>query len=108
MRIKLIAIVLPLIFLSIPSAISYAQTGSSDRQTVWKRVDNSLAELLDNGWKILDQSTSRAITNPAPGIAGVDTTVFAYTLGKNGKHITCVIYNPRSTEATYSRCFWIN
>jgi hypothetical protein len=108
MRIKLIVVILPLIFLSIPSVTSSAQTGRSDRQTVWRTVDNSLAELLDNGWKILDQSTSRAITNPAPGISGVDTTVFSYTLGKNGKHITCVIYDPRSIEKTYSRCFWIN
>jgi hypothetical protein len=108
MKIKLIIAALPLIFLSVPSTISFAQTGRSDRQTIWRTVDNSLAELLDNGWKILDYSASRAITNPSPGVSGVDTTLFSYTLGKNGKHITCIVYDPRSTETTYSRCFWIN
>jgi hypothetical protein len=108
MKIKLAATILLLLAIPFSPVTSVSQSSTSERQTVWKVVNNSLSELLDNGWKLLDQSISRVATNPAPGISGVDSTIISYTLAKNGKHVTCVVYNPRSTEATYSKCFWIN
>jgi hypothetical protein len=107
-KFKLLASVLLSISLLIPANISLSQISSSDQQTVWQLVDNSLDELLDDGWKLLDQSITRSVTNPAPGISGVNTTMFSYTLGKNGKHITCIVIDPRSSEIVYSRCFRIN
>jgi hypothetical protein len=107
-RFKFPVTVLLLVLLLTPATASLSQPNRSDRQTVWTLADDSLAKLLDDGWKVLDQSVTRAITNPSPGVSGVDTTMFSYTLGKNGKHITCIVLNPRSSEIVYSRCFRIN
>jgi hypothetical protein len=108
MKFKFPATILLSILLLMTANTSLSQTSKSDRQTVWQLVDNSLDELLDDGWKLLDQSITRSVTNPAPGISGVNTTMFSYTLGKNGKHITCIVIDPRSSEIVYSRCFRIN
>jgi hypothetical protein len=88
----------------------FGQTGlaqTAERATVWKIVDNSLTELLDNDWKILSHGSTRSVARTYQENNDADTTLLTYILTKNGKYITCAIYDPRSNGAS-SRCFFMN
>lgn len=77
-------------------------------RTMWKPVDSSLSDLLNSGWKLINQSSNRVATSPgASGYKPYDEENFTYTLYKNGKYITCFIGNPNPDNA-YSRCRLIN
>ncbi len=90
--------------------------GANSEQTVWKPVDRSLAELLNDGWQLIQQSSTRAVTpyvfaprmSAATDIQGTDTSGFVFTLKKDGKYIVCIIRDPKPTEPSYSRCRAIN
>jgi hypothetical protein len=76
---------------------SVAQTNSQNpnfKSTPWTVVNNSLAELLDGGWKVVAQSTFRVAMPRTGGIGFIDDTSFVYTVSKNGKYITCILTNP--------------
>jgi hypothetical protein len=100
-------------FLLFSPDVVFAQ-GANSEQTVWKPVDRSLAELLDDGWQLINQSSTRAVTpfvygpGPNPNFQGTDYKEFTFTLKKNGKYIICLISSPSATEASYSRCRAIN
>jgi hypothetical protein len=83
-------------------------------KTTWDIVNSSLSDLLNNGWKLIAQSSDRAATPPVPGnsVSGSGTPAFdeqsfVYTLYKEGKYVTCTIRNP-SPGNSYSRCRLIN
>jgi hypothetical protein len=95
-----------LVNLLLVSNVAFSQ--STSRQTIWKASDKSLSDLLNDEWKLVSQSISRAATAGTPGVAKIDSTVISYTLMKNNKYITCIIYDPRSMQSTYSGCFFIN
>jgi hypothetical protein len=77
---------------------------SVSNSTVWKPVNQSLAELLDTGWKIVNQSSTRVAVR---GYDGYDVSSFNFTLQKNGKYIICMIDSP-SVDKTVSRCRQLN
>jgi hypothetical protein len=89
---------------------SVAQTNSQNpnfKSTPWAVVNNSLAELLDSGWKVVSQSTFRVAMPRTGGIGFIDDTSFVYTVSKNGKYITCILTNPTPNNGN-SGCRLLN
>jgi hypothetical protein len=80
----------------------------NSKLTPWKVVDSSLAELLNNGWKIVGQSSHRVTTVTSGGIGAIDETHYVYTLLKGGKHITCSLFNPVANQGAYGKCRLLN
>jgi hypothetical protein len=85
----------------------YAQNSSYQR-TSWKVTNDSLADLLDDGWKIIDSNAYRMALATTYGVGAFDETAFIYTLGKQNKYITCFVSNPESTRGTSSGCRSLN
>jgi hypothetical protein len=85
-----------------------AQSTSKVQVTTWEIVGDSLANLLNNGWKPINVSVTDVATAPVPGIAGIRRQAFIYLLSKNGKYVTCILGNPDTRSANYSACRLIN
>jgi hypothetical protein len=85
-----------------------AQSTSKVQVTTWEIVGDSLANLLNNGWKPINVSVTDVATAPVPGIAGIRSQAFIYLLSKNGKYVTCILGNPDTRSANYSACRLIN
>jgi hypothetical protein len=95
-----------IIFLTI-SKYTTAQDSGSVR-TVWKIIDSSLADLLNDGWKLVNQSSDRAAIATGGGIGAFDEQTFTFVLSKNGKYVMCAITNPSVRDGVYSRCRSLN
>jgi hypothetical protein len=90
-----------------------AQVSVRTQETKWGVVENSLSELLSNGWLPINITATDVATAPEPGLPnlrspGIRSESFIYLLTKNGKYITCGITNPRSNSKNYSYCRSIN
>jgi hypothetical protein len=90
-----------------------AQVSVRTQETKWGIVENSLSELLNNGWMPINITATDVATAPEPGLPnlrspGLRSESFVYLLTKNGKYITCGIANPRSNSKNYSYCRSIN
>lgn len=85
-----------------------AQSTAKVQVTTWEIVGDSLANLLNNGWKPINVSVTDVATAPVPGIAGIRSQAFIYLLSKNGKYVTCILGNPDTRSANYSACRLIN
>jgi hypothetical protein len=78
------------------------------QRTTWKIVELSLTDLLNDGWRPINQSGDRAAISTSGGVGAFDIQTHQYLLVKNGKYITCVIANPRAIEGAYSQCRSLN
>lgn len=85
----------------------YAQN-SNYQKTSWKVTNDSLTDLLDDGWKIISSNSYRMALATTNGVRSFDETVFVYTLGKQSKYITCFINDPTVREGASSGCRFIN
>jgi hypothetical protein len=74
----------------------------------WTVVDSNLSELLNDGWKLVGQSSHRVATVTGGGIGAIDEETFVYTLTKNGKYVTCFLQNPVPNKGAYGGCRLIN
>jgi hypothetical protein len=85
---------------------SVAQPAKNYKQTVWRNVDSSLSELLNSGWQLSGQSSSRTSTPPVLGspTPRINEVMHTFTLAKSGKYIICILLEPRVQEETYSAC----
>ena len=83
-----------------------AQPARNFKQTIWRNVDSSLSELLNNGWQLSAQSSSRTSTPPVLGspTPRINEVMHTFTVTKNGKYIICILLEPRVQDETYSAC----
>jgi hypothetical protein len=86
---------------------SSAQNPNSQK-TKWEVVNRSLTDLLNDGWRLVNQSSDRAAIATAGGVGAFDEQTHHFLLLKNGKYITCIISNPRVIEGAYSKCRALN
>jgi hypothetical protein len=113
---KLVFVIFSLILLLTFSGQAYykpvqAQSVASNpnyKMTSWIVVNSNLTELLNNGWKIIAQSTHRVATVTTNGVGAIDETIFVYTLSKVNKYITCSVYNPIADKGGSSGCRALN
>jgi hypothetical protein len=87
-------------------------------KTSWGVVNQSLTELLDDGWKLINQSANRVAipqssVRDSTGVgtitnSGYDEEMFTFMLSKNGKYVICLISNPSVVQGTYSSCRSLN
>jgi hypothetical protein len=87
-------------------SISTFSTVAYSIPTKWQAVDVSMSDLLNSGWQIVAQSTTRVV-GVQPGGA-YNVTTFAYTLHKSGKYISCFVENPKPPIAQVSSCRQLN
>lgn len=85
----------------------YAQN-SNFQKTSWKVTNDSLTDLLDDGWKIISSNTYRMALATTNGVGAFDDTTFVYTLSKQSKYITCFLHDPTVREGASSGCRFIN
>jgi cbb3-type cytochrome oxidase subunit 3 len=85
----------------------YAQN-SNYQKTSWKVINDSLTDLLDDGWRIISSSSYRMAIATTGGVGAFDTTAFVYTLNKSNKHVTCFIYDPTVKDGASSGCRQLN
>ncbi len=102
MTIKIISLV-SILTLSLLTSQKYAHSVP----TKWERIESSMSELLDNGWQMTAHGTNRVAANSTAG-AGFDIETFTFTLTKNGKHIICLIQDPRPPIANGAACRKLN
>jgi hypothetical protein len=92
--------------------LSQAALGESGNprasETQWQGISTSLTNLLDDGWKVVGQSSHRAVTITRGDVEAVDSTTIVYTLSKDGKYVTCLLNDPRVNSLTYSACRTLN
>jgi hypothetical protein len=62
--------------------------------TKWEIIDNSLSELLDNGWQLVGIASNRAAYRNSFGPGGVDDKEYIISITKNRKYVICVVPNP--------------
>jgi hypothetical protein len=80
----------------------------NSQKTKWEVVNRSLTDLLNDGWRLVNQSSDRAAIATAGGVGAFDVQTHHFLLLKNGKYITCIISNPRVVEGAYSKCRALN
>jgi hypothetical protein len=76
--------------------------------TRWEKVDFSLEQLLNSGWKMSEHSTNRAATAASPGVSATDVETFSFLLSKNGKYTICFMENPSPPVANAASCRKLN
>jgi hypothetical protein len=85
----------------------YAQS-SNFQKTSWKVTNDSLTDLLDDGWKIISSNAYRMALATTGGVGAFDDTTFVYTLGKQNKYITCFVRDPTVKDGASSGCRLLN
>jgi hypothetical protein len=80
----------------------------NSQSTMWDVVNKSLTDLLNEGWKPVNQSSNRAAIATTGGRGSFDDETHAFLLFKNGKYITCFITNPSLAKGVYSQCRALN
>jgi hypothetical protein len=90
---------------SFASNSAYART---DNLTVWKFINASLSDLLNDGWKLINVSATDVATSSVPGQPGFRSSGLVYVLFKDSKYVTCVLYSPNVNKDNYSACRLIN
>jgi hypothetical protein len=90
------------------SCSCFAEEIPNRKRTMWNVVDKSLTDLLNEGWKPVNQISDRAAIATTRGEGAFDEQTFGFLLVRNGKYITCLITNPKVVEGAYSRCRALN
>jgi hypothetical protein len=85
----------------------YAQNRNFQK-TSWKVINDSLTDLLDDGWNLIDTSVYRMATVTTGGVGAFDDTSYNYTLSKGKKYVMCFISNPSATSGASSGCRLLN
>jgi hypothetical protein len=75
--------------------------------TKWEKIDVSMAELLNSGWKISGHSSSRTAFNNGT-IDRFDEITYTFLLTKNNDYIFCNTVNPSQPKANLAACRKIN
>jgi hypothetical protein len=88
--------------------ISVSAQNPNSQRTMWEVVNKSLTDLLNDGWRPINQASDRAAIATTGGVGAFDVQTHQYLLSRNGKYITCVISNPRVVEGAYSQCRLLN
>jgi hypothetical protein len=102
MRIKIFSFIsIAVLSLLIPQKHAYSVP------TRWEKIELSMSELLDKGWQMNAHGTNRVAANSNSG-AGFDIETFTFMLTKNGKHIICIIQDPRPPIANGAGCRKLN
>jgi hypothetical protein len=85
---------------------------SNLQRTTWKVLDDSMTDLLDDGWKIIAQSSYRVVLGysfyTGYSEARQDDNSYDYTLQKSNKYVTCFLRNPNIEKGTSSGCRALN
>jgi hypothetical protein len=76
--------------------------------TRWEKIDMSLEQLLNNGWRVLNHSSNRAATAAAPGVSSSDIETYSFLLTKNDSHIICLLQNPSPPISKAAGCRRLN
>jgi hypothetical protein len=76
--------------------------------TKWVVVNSSLADLLNDGWKIINHSYSDSRTSASPGVSETREVTISYLLTKDNKYINCSLFNPFPGKRNISGCRSIN
>jgi hypothetical protein len=85
----------------------YAQN-SNYQKTSWRATNDSLTDLLDDGWKIISGNAYRMALATTGGVGAFDDTTFVYTLSKQSKYITCFMKDPTVKDGASSGCRLLN
>jgi hypothetical protein len=85
----------------------YAQS-SNFQKTSWKVINDSMTDLLDDGWKIISSNSYRMALATTGGVGAFDETSFVYTLNKQNKYVTCFLTDPKAREGASSGCRLLN
>jgi hypothetical protein len=102
MKIKIFSFIsIVVLLLSIPQEYAYSVP------TKWEKIELSMSELLDKGWQMTAHGTNRVAANSNSGV-GFDIETFTFMLTKNGKHIICIIQDPRPPIANGAGCRKLN
>jgi hypothetical protein len=96
----------PFIFILIISLLIHQEHAHSV-PTKWEKIELSMSELLDKGWQMTAHGTNRVAANSNSG-GGFDIETFTFMLTKNGKHILCIIQDPRPPIANGAGCRKLN
>jgi hypothetical protein len=88
--------------------ITVIQETSKAVPTDWGVVNMSMTQLLNSGWQITGLSSNRAAVGNAGSANNYDDSNLIYLLTKNGRHITCILENPRSPVAKVAACRSLN
>jgi hypothetical protein len=113
-----IALLLVSIFISFNASQAVAQSAglqsnqyaqnSNYQKTSWKVISDSFTDLLDDGWKIISSNSYRMALATTGGVGSFDDTTFVYTLGKQGKYVTCFLHDPTVKDGASSGCRLLN
>jgi hypothetical protein len=90
-----------------PHSNEYAQN-STYQKTSWKVTNDSLTDLLDDGWRLISSNAYRMALATTGGVGAFDDTAFIYTLNKKNKYITCFIHDPTVKDGASSGCRLLN
>lgn len=113
-----IILLLASIFISFSAKQAVAQSGAAQsnqyaqnsnlQKTSWKVTNDSMTDLLDDGWKIISSNSYRMALATTGGVGAFDETVFVYTLNNQNKYITCFLADPKAREGASSGCRLLN
>jgi hypothetical protein len=92
------------IFVSVLLSILLSARSNNAAPTKWEDVTSSLAELLDNGWKVMGYGSNRVMQFST----NTDEEMLSFLLIKDEKYILCRIVNPKPPIATRAACRKIN
>jgi hypothetical protein len=92
---------------SVSPPTQYAQNRNFQK-TSWKPVNDSLTDLLDDGWKLVGTSSYRMATVTTGGVGAFDDTSFNYVLTKGNKYVNCFVTNPSAQSGASSGCRLLN
>jgi hypothetical protein len=107
-KIKIVAFAVMLILNLYTMKHSAYAASTLDKETTWEPVGMTLNQLLNSGWQISGHSVYRVATSPgASGYRPYDETQYSFLLTKNGKHVICLVLDPRPSMAT-SACRKLN
>jgi hypothetical protein len=86
------------------SSIASAQEVRTD----WAPLTKSLTVLLNEGWRIISYSNSKAVTyTKQTDQTNILTELYSFVLAKESKVVICLIYDPQPNNAA-SRCRALN
>ncbi len=75
--------------------------------TKWEKIDVSMSELLNSGWRISGHSSSRTAFNNGT-IDRFDEITYTFLLTKNNDYVFCNTVNPSQPKANLAACRKIN
>ena len=80
---------------------------AQETRTEWAPLPKSLTVLLNEGWRIISHSNSKAVTQSYQTQSNSLTELYSFVLAKENKVVICLIYDPQPNNAI-SRCRALN